>query len=622
MNGSCCSGAEVVPALRMGHAQREVCYVNMKRLLAAVLACVLLTGCGAQRTEPLETEPAAEGAEIAYVPLDDRPDNVERVVYLAESLGYELAMPEADLYRTRLDGQPLNENGTQYGDMAALYEWVLEQEAAGCDRYILSMDQLLSGGLVNSRHTSEPLTVTLSDGTEMTDLELMTALLGELAGDENNRVWLLDSVMRLAPTTGYAGFGLEEYNALRAYGAEGRPVLEGEALTAENIRADYRLGGDGTELVPAEFGLTEAQTAEYLAARSRKLALAERMMQTVECGGCENFRVLIGIDDSSEEDSIQKNEIAYLRSLLREGDALLSGVDDLAFKAVAKLYLEESGWTGAAVSVAYFGGTEDRPACDYDYLPLTEIMAEHADFFGLTLDGSTARPPRTALDILVLTQPADEAQKAVYCEQLIDALNVCRSEGRPVILIDASNGRYEASYYEKLTKETELGYLLSYSGFLDMAIVTGTALSHGVARYAFLQSGEQTETTERAFLRTLADSVIKDFCYKHVVREELLAYIRSDLGGDPNNFWVPEIDLEAVQARLESGMDAAAKDVIRNLERSNFISDLGPTALRGWGGIELDNYRFPWDRAFEIGMDIKLGTFTEPHKNLLGVYYQ
>ena len=129
-----------------------------KRILAAALACVLLAGCGVRTPAPAEETPE-ERPVIAYVPLDDRPDNVERVVYLAESVGYSLVMPEADLYRTRLDGQPTNENGTQYGDIAALYEWVLDQEAAGCDRYILSMDQLLSGGLVNSRHTAETLAV-------------------------------------------------------------------------------------------------------------------------------------------------------------------------------------------------------------------------------------------------------------------------------------------------------------------------------------------------------------------------------------------------------------------------------------------------------------------------------
>ena len=68
-----------------------------KRIWTAVLACLLLAGCGIQRTEPLAAEPAASGTEIAYVPLDDRPDNVERVVYLAESLGYQLVMPEETL---------------------------------------------------------------------------------------------------------------------------------------------------------------------------------------------------------------------------------------------------------------------------------------------------------------------------------------------------------------------------------------------------------------------------------------------------------------------------------------------------------------------------------------------
>ena len=141
-----------------------------KRILAAVLVCALLAGCGRQAAAPAEETPE-ERPIIAYVPLDDRPDNVERVVYLAESVGYTLAMPEADLYRTRLDGQPANENGTQYGDLAALYEWVLAQEAAGCDRYILSLDQLLSGGLVNSRHIWGENPVTLSDGTELSRTE-------------------------------------------------------------------------------------------------------------------------------------------------------------------------------------------------------------------------------------------------------------------------------------------------------------------------------------------------------------------------------------------------------------------------------------------------------------------
>ena len=599
--------------------------MRIKRGLAAVLACAMLAGCGARRTEPAAEEPKAEGEVIAYVPLDDRPDNEERVVYLAESLGYVLAMPERDLYHTALDDQPLNANGTQSGDRGALFAWVLEQERNGCDRYVLSMDQLLSGGLVHSRamFNHEDITCGLN-GQQVTlsEYEAMGILLRNLAEDPDNRVWLLDSVMRLAPTVGYQGGTLEEYNALRAYGAEPRPELTGAELTLGGIEANYGLGAHGQLLDHQAYGLTDAWMAEYLAARGRKLELSHTMMEIVTGIQADNVRVLIGIDDSSEENSIQKNEIAYLRSLLREGDALLSGVDDLAFKAVAKLYLEEIGWQGAAASVEYFGGTEDQPACAYDYKALEEIVEEHFAFFGLR---EADDPSESEFVVLVLTQPEDEAKKADYYEALIRELNGYRKGGMPVILIDAGNGRYGTAFHEALTKKSELGWIMSYAGFLDMAIVTGTALSHGVARYAFLHHGEQTEVTERAFLRTVADSILKDFCYKNIVRNDILAYVRGDLAGSADNFHQPDIDRKAILARLESGMVKATADVIRNLERSNFISALPGTreyAERGWGGIELTGYRFPWDRAFEIGMDIRLGEPTEPHKNVGGLYYQ
>ena len=158
-----------------------------------------------------------------------------------------------------------------------------------------------------------------------------------------------------------------------------------------------------------------------------------------------------------------------------------------------------------------------------------------------------------------------------------------------------------------------------------MAIVTGTALSHGVARYAFLQHGEQTDATEQAFVRTLADSILKDFCYKNIVRNDILSFVRNDLSGNADNFWMPDIDRVSILERLEAGMAAAVAPVIENLERSNFISSLSATreyAERGWGGVELTGYGFPWDRAFEISMEIRLGAFTEPHKALLGIYYK
>nr|WP_300827726.1 DUF4127 family protein [uncultured Oscillibacter sp.] len=585
---------------------------RVKRLWAAVLALVLLAGCAPGRTEPLPyPEPAASepGKTIAYVPLDDRPDNVERVVYLAESLGYALAMPEKVLYRTALDGQPKNFDSLQRGEPWSLFTWVLEQEAAGCDRYILSLDQLHSGGLVASRSMTG-YDIELPGGGTVQVHSMLEKLLTALSADENNVVWLLDSVMRLAPTVGYEGGTLEDYNAIRAFGALPRRTLEGDALNLEDIGESYWWGPNGEDLrsQTREEGSYEA-ALRHVRSRERKMVLSYVVQDTLSKPGYENFRLLTGIDDSSLEDCIQKNEIAYLRQGLRtdsEGkqlDWLLSGVDDLAFKAVARLYLDETGWTGAQAAVTYLGGTEDRPACEYDFQPLTEIMEEHLAFFDLREAGAAE------LQILVLTQPEDPDQMNAYRKYLIEALRDYRKAQRPAILIDASNGTYGTAVYEALTRDTELGYLTAYSGMLDMAIVTGTALSHGVARYAVLKNGGGTDACDRAWARTLADSILKDFCYKGVVRNELLGYIRNDLGGDPNNFWAPDLDREDLLQRLEEGMKKETSAAIKNLERSRLITSLEPYAEKNWGGIALENYRFPWDRAFEIGMDIRLGEF-------------
>ena len=156
-----------------------------QRIFAALLACALLTGCGAVRTAPVVMASREEDGRVrlAYVPLDDRPDNVSRVVYLAESLDYRLVMPEENLYKTRLDHQPAPE-GRQCGDPWLLYQWVLEQEAEGCDRYILSLDQLLSGGLVNSRCESSQVIIK-PDGETVSVTHFLTELLLNLAADQS-----------------------------------------------------------------------------------------------------------------------------------------------------------------------------------------------------------------------------------------------------------------------------------------------------------------------------------------------------------------------------------------------------------------------------------------------------
>ena len=192
-----------------------------------------------------------------------------------------------------------------------------------------------------------------------------------LSSDPDNVVWLLDSVMRLAPTVGYQGGTLEEYNWLRDFGSLPRETLEGERLTFEGILDSYLWGPHQENLwnqTAAEYdgAKNEEAFSRYLSAREGKLAFSDLVQEILHQPGYENFRLMIGIDDSSLEDCIQKNEIAYLRQGLRtdrEGnpmDWLLAGVDDLAFKAVARMYLDETGWGGGTASQVWQLTGEER----------------------------------------------------------------------------------------------------------------------------------------------------------------------------------------------------------------------------------------------------------------------
>ena len=201
----------------------------------------------------------------------------------------------------------------------------------------------------------------------------------------------------------------------------------------------------------------------------------------------------------------------------------------MRFKALAAMYLNDTDWQGTPAELRYFGGAEDENACEFDYRPLSEIVSEHMDFFGLEERASAQ------LKIYVLTKPEDPELAQTYCDELIDALNDSLSDGDAVILMDASNGAYGDTFRTALVKRTELAKLATYAGQLDLANLTGTALGHGVARYAYLKNGECSELSEYGHMCSLADVLVKDICYRNNARASLSEYIRTELSGNPDN---------------------------------------------------------------------------------------
>ena len=400
--------------------------------------------------------------------------------------------------------------------------------------------------------------------------------------------------MRLAPTVGYDGWDLAGYETLRAYGMLRRPSLS--QPTVESIIANYGLDADAKPIPYQDMGLSADRILQYHNARARKLSLISHALERAE--SLSNVQFLIGVDDSAPSASIQTNELTFLRQQVENKGAVLSGADEIGMMAVCRLYASE-GDEVPQVRVRYFGGSQQTASSDYDHQPMEEIVAQHLTFLGADITETDAD-----LELLVLTAPAEKSRSGAYVNELIDALQENAANGTPTILMDAAKNQYDDAFRKKLVEKTDLGFLLGYAGFYDLANVTGIAVSNGLARWLCLQrGGAATQGQQDAFIRTLADSLLKDLCYKNQVKPKVSLYVQNTLNGDPDNFCRTGTDPDVVLAKAGEYLAAETKAVLKNLSSGTMLTALDGTTA-GLGTLSISGLTFPWLRIFEIRMDI------------------
>lgn len=545
---------------------------------------------------------------IAYVPLDDRTDNMEDVIYLAEASGYRIVLPEGDIYCTKLDGQAPNSNQTQYGDREALMTWVREMDRKGCNLFLLSMDQLFSGGLVNSRAVSAEDPLVFEGGTVMSETEAFDEFIFSLSKDPENRIYLFDSVVRLASTVGYQGFDLEEYYALREYGMVARPTLEGDALTLENVFANYPYAADG--VTPAENALgdntyrsvlTEKMLSDYLGVRQRKLRLMDYVISALKSAEYDNIHLLIGIDDSSNTTNIQYNELHYIERQLGRGSTLLTGLDSLARLLVGQIAQERYD-RQVKTSVRYVGGSQAIPSSEFDRYTLETVVDLHMDLF------RAIRVPEeeAELQILVMTAPEDWAKTRDYCEELISKLEYNCGRHVPTVLIEASNNAYGDMLETMLFDRVDFAQLMAFAGKYDQANVTGAAFAMGFSRYLYLACREEkNEACDIAQVRQIANSLALTYPYILHTRQELNQYIQK-LGGNYNNILPNLIHDKLIRNKLEGLFLPGCEIVCGNLRGSRLITSLAPYEEKQITDLSITDVYFPWNRTFELSFTVNV----------------
>ncbi len=537
----------------------------MKRFTCVIIIIFLLVGCSPNPALSWQEEFDAGGeptATIAYIPLDNRPVNTYRVELLAKAAGFKILMPEEELFRTALDGQPLNKNGTQHGDGASLLAW-LENTVA--DYYVISVDQIMSGGLVNSRHMSE-----ITDEMQKTD-RLLAAL-------EGKKAVLFDTVMRLAPTVGYAGYTLAEYKALRAYGKLPRPLLSGE-LTADEVIANYSVPTD----------LAGDVAAQYLAARTRKIKISEHLLSKISKS--DNIHLYYGIDDASTGNTIQTNEIAFIEQNLANGQ-IFAGTDEMGLLAVTRAVRNHyNGGHIQSVTVRYFGIDPDAPADIYDIGSLKSNISTHLTALGIEMCERGGN-----MELLVLGNDTSSALLSQYTQNLQNKI--------PTMIVDLS-GDYTLPREMIFDNKMDYTYLLGYSSWNTAGNAIGIALSSGISRYLYLENEHApVKGANSAFVRGLALSFAKDVSYNNA-KPKIDEYI-GKIGGNTDNFYGVEVDCNAVLEMVQDGTPLSFGKIANAMAGKHFLMSPSTQTVGIFPEMYISRLSFPWHRTFEAALFIEI----------------
>lgn len=557
-----------------------------KKMLILLVVLFILVGCSCNKVENNSTK------IIAYIPLDDRPINTTRAIYLANSAGFDILLPNSDYYKTKLDNQPLNSNYQQYGNIDELLKWLNNVTA---NYYVISIDQILSGGLVNSRVMTEN---DLSTTYQKID-EIFKIIKGK-------KVVFFDTVMRLSTTVGYKGCTYDNYNDLRLYGSLERLSLNGD-FDIIDIYNNYNISNNN-ELINTS--LDSNIINNYLNARKRKISISSYLLEKLKYN--DNVYMYYGIDDSTPFKNIQTNEINYIQKNLYNG-SIFAGTDELGLMSITKIiqmhYQKEN--SDLKAKVTYFGNMQNAAADEYDSGTLEENVNSHLESLNVLQNSNVFD-----FEILILTKKKDELDKNSY----VDLLNKYKENIKnkiPTIIIDASTSLENGKLQKEFLKDStiNISYLIGYSNWNTVGNAIGIALSNGITRYLYLKNeSDKTSESDIAFLKGLSFSFFKDICYKISGKDDVEKYLNNKIINKDislNNFYTKEIekDIEIYEKEalniISTKIDMSINDFINKMKDTYFICDLN-------GGVKLiesiyvNSLKFTWYRSFEVDYDINV----------------
>ncbi|CAH8707958.1 DUF4127 family protein [Paenibacillus thiaminolyticus] len=555
---------------------------------------------------------------VLYVPLDDRPVNLDDVIMQGRSAGLNVITPCRSDIRNRLDTEKIAAGGIlestsspAVGHPDNIRRFIL-RHAGAADGFIISTDMLVYGGLIGSRRlrANGGGIYPDYDPAAAKRLDVIRLVKQSCPGKP---IYVLDTIMRLATTTFVDGLTYEAYTESRSFMQQPR-----KSFTAfDDILQGYDLSPDGSY-----GGTVHFDKEQYYNARRHKFKTNYYILEQLARQGYIDF-LAIGVDDAYTQGA-QLNEIRFIEGRINAwlgGGAsgqnpdraiILPDADGLGHALMARMANQlHRGGTKPRYAVRYYGPDGSTITSPYEYMNVDDNIRRHVDIIG-----GQRVPCSPDIEIIAITAP-EQVSAA------ISRLEANVSNRIPTVAIDfAGRGPANAAVTEALLDSRHTGCLLGYSAWNTPGNKIGIALGMGQARYAFLVTENRPAALDRAVNAhgsLLFKRFLKDYYYKTTAIGEIRTYSRkhcmysniASMADQNMRLFNTAADYAFLLAILRTRMQthtatlagknaflAGCPGAAQNVRQIR--GSLWSLAAYSHVSLDDDNPDFMWGRAFEI----------------------
>ena len=508
---------------------------------------------------------------ILLVPLDSRPPCREFVVNGGRIIGREIVTPPTEFM----------DYYSMAGDTKAMRRW-LAREAERASAVILSVDQLLSGGLLTAREAH----------ISADDIASLAAYLRALhAAHPSVPLHAFYILPRAIPQDGIEGW--RERRALLAYArllgreGEGLPVDPGEMA---HLRTQF----------------PDDDLQKYLAHFDESTALAAMLIGLTEEGVLT--RLILGQDDGEEYSvgNLKKKELDALlaqKNIAQERAMIVHGADEIALSMLTRLSMDELRTHGGAVPrIALRYARADMADMIFPFMAVSNDVTAREK---IAMLGAALAENGTSSDLTLLISAGDSGADTLGTRApAAAAVKDMLAAGTPAALVDLSRHFHaeETMLPILVEKNVPVNALTAYAGWNTASNAIGTALAQAVLYHCAIERAENTKERARAAYANLAfltGRIAEDEFYLKETIDRVNDTLRNagyqntaDLDLTRNWRWANDLLTNDLSRRIRSYESTAAF-------RTPFVqNNMQLRAVRS----NITAY-YPWPRTFEIRME-------------------